>query len=160
MRLDDLLLTVAESAVDDWEKVDVRTEFHDVPEGGEVGAEPLEPSFHHTLAVFRPNVDISLAYGATVVRPFEEPWTESFGGPASLIAVWFRYRGAVVYERVVVSADGGRCVLPLPRMRQGTYVVDQQDLPMAQLLFSLLSSVRDDDTLDAALARAGLAISF
>ena len=159
MRLDKLLTTIAESTATDWEKLDVPTEYNGVCDNGEADEhQSAGPSFHHTLAVYKPDIDVSLAYGAIVARPFQEPWTESFRGPASTIAVWLRYRGAVVYEWVVASVDGGRCVLPLPGMQGGRYVVQERDLPMAQLLFNLMSSVADDETLDMALQRAGLPV--
>lgn len=158
MRLDELLTTVAESTAEDWEKLDVHTVYvWDCAREDE--CQILQPTFHHGLAVFKPDVDVSLAFGATVNSPLEEPWVERFPDrAASTIAVWLRYRGAMVFEWVVARVDGGRYVLPLPGVRNGIYVVLRENLPMARLFFNLMSTARNDEGLDATLARAGIPI--
>jgi len=82
-----------------------------------------------------------------------------FHRPASTIAVWFCYRGVPVYERILVSLEGGRYVLPLPVPRGDAWVIEERDIPMAQALFNLMSSVRDHDCLDLALERVGLKVA-
>jgi len=158
--------TVAGSSADDWCKLGVRTAYGgetDIENGWEHGAESaqqsLRPREHHNLAVYKPDIDISLAFGATVCAPFQEPWVENFqGAPASSRAVYLRYRGTVVNEWLGVSVDGGRYFLPMPQMNNGSFEVSRADLPLARLMFDLDSPGGVHKTLEAALEFAQIAI--
>lgn len=152
MRLDELLEIVAESTAADWEKLDIPTPYTGPSEDREADD---GQRFHHTLAVYRPDVDIGLSWGGVVVRPYWEPWVDNFRGEAHSFAVWLLYRGMPVYEWVVVCVDGGRTVLPVPGMRDREYILEERRRPMAGLFFHLLSSFSGEDCLDSAIRRAG-----
>ena len=65
MRLDEILTLVQASAVDDWQ----RTEVHTVYEweyGQKGGQNFIAPKTHERLLVYKPDIDVSIAMGATV----------------------------------------------------------------------------------------------
>jgi hypothetical protein len=97
--LDELLKLVEGSTVDDWHKMNIHTVY-----GWEFGQKNqqnyLEPKLHNYVAVYKPDVDVTLAFDAPVNDPFNEPWTDKFADKHAVsVAVWLRYRGVVVYER-------------------------------------------------------------
>ena len=88
------------STPDDW---------HLIPEG-RIGADE-----HHYRAVFGPNVELTLAWGAKLHDPFTEPWANQFADKsASSHLIDVNYAGALVDRLIFVYVDGSRGMIPLP----------------------------------------------
>jgi len=134
MNLPDFLKTVEQSDPSDWQKKQIQTVY-----GWNYGDDWCVPNTCAELCVYKPDIDVTLAFAATVNEDFSEPWVTKFPNPhASSVAVVFRYRGAPVYELVGVVVDGGRYLLPMPAAKgNGQYEVPRDKMPMAELLFQL-----------------------
>src|SRR5437879_13503339 len=76
MDLDTLLQTVEDSSLHDWHQTSIPTLCR--WEMGEPGEVPVRPLVHRALAVYRPDVDISLAHGAETGERLFDFWTKSF----------------------------------------------------------------------------------
>lgn len=163
MELHDLILTVESSSSDEWHRMDHHTlhgwEWGDRNINGEMYPY-IEPKTHHNLAVFKKDVDVSIVFGADVIKDFAEPWVQAFPDPkASSILVVLRYRGQVVFEWVFVVVDGGRYLLPLPKpLGNGQYQFAQDKLPFARLMFALYGQGGVHHSLEDTLKRAGVTI--
>ena len=96
MQLDELLKTVEASTPDDWYK----SQYPTFP----------KKHGHSYLAVFKPNVDISLVYGAIVNEHYQEKWLKKFSdkSPGKSVTVELRYCGSPVHLWTFVYVDGGR----------------------------------------------------
>ena len=71
-------------------------------------------------AVLRDDVSVSLEWGHLVTDPVSEVWTERFSDKHAVgIYVDVLYEGGVVYRDYVISVDGGRCILPHPKVSEG-----------------------------------------
>lgn len=110
--------------------------------------------------ILKSDLDVSIAYGATCIAPFNEPWLKNLADPnASSIYVEFRYRGAVIDRQVYVRADGSRQLLPLVDFDESSqgwhFRRDKLDIPT--LLFNVNSTKLDAD-LEAALKFLGVQI--
>jgi hypothetical protein len=159
MTLDELIAVVSGSSVDDWLTLNIHT-THGWEHGSTNGQPYTRPSEHDRLSIYRQNVDVSIAFGATVSESFQESWVTKFpNDSASSQAVWLRYRGSVVNEWVGVSVDGGRYFLPMPEPSGDTYSVSRSQLPFASLMFSLYGGQGVHQTLEDALERAGITIA-
>lgn len=155
MTLDELLGRVRTSSSDDWHKFVYRTPY--VPYCGEY----VDTNCY--LAIFKPDIDISLAYGAAIQPNFEEPWVMQFPDPhATSEAVVLRYQGTPVYEcRNFVTVDGGRYLLPMPEVpsaKGGKYQISDDRLSFARLMFNLFGIGGASQTLEEVLRRADIEI--
>ena len=75
----------------------------------------LKEESHSMYAVYKPDINISLAFGLTVNENFKEKWANSFPDPqASSQFVDLFYANTLVERIVYVVVDGGRAKLPLP----------------------------------------------
>jgi hypothetical protein len=158
MTLDELLQMVESSDASGWHKFEVGT-VYGWEYGQKGGQNYLEPKTHDVLAVYRNDIDISLVFAATVNEDFAEPWCQKFpSAKAQSVAVWLRYRGQLVYERVCVVVDGGRYLLPMPEHVGGTFQVHQSQLPIARLLFDLFRPGGPLGPLESVLNVAGVAV--
>jgi hypothetical protein len=71
---------------------------------------------HSDYAVFKHDVAISMAWGATAGGDYREPWaTRCPDATARTAYIDIFYNGALVFRDVFVAVDGDRCYLPLPR---------------------------------------------
>lgn len=128
MSLDELLDLIAHSDADTWHLVQAGTTYTDrfnvIALGG--GATAVDVDQHLGLAVYRPDVDVRIAWG---IRRDDIGTTQQFSPPerpewnthgitrdarAALLDVF--YRGALVYRTTYYWVDGGN--LPYPRSRQ------------------------------------------
>ena len=133
MTLDDILNTVLGGDPDQWEYI---ADWYRAPDGAS-----------RERAVFRPDVTLSLEWGPTVVDPFSEPWTEHFPHRhAASIHVDILYNGVLVFRDHLVSVDGGRCVLPQPRLgTDGSYVATMRQEALARTVHGLSGGSYDFD---------------
>ena len=161
MRLAELLKTVEESTADSWHKMDAHP-LHGWAYGENRGVPYVRPIDHNNLAVFRDDVDITLAWGASDEDDSDltEPWTKKFADPsARIFYVDLRYRGAPVYEWLFVLVDGARYSIPLPeRSAKGGFHVMRTDLKFGDLLFSLSGSAGSFKDLCSVLNHAEIVI--
>lgn len=100
MTFKDLLLTITKSSPSDWNVV------HDVKEmiGG-----------HFSIATYKPDLSISMAWGIEYRDRFDEPWTSNFSDKnASGDYLDLFYMGTLVDRTVLIFVDGGRAALPMP----------------------------------------------
>ncbi len=79
---------------------------------------------HSNYATFANDVSISLAWGlGRENKELVESWTKVFPPKSSrMYFLDFFYNNALIYRENVVSVDGGRCILPLPKQ-----VFDKKD---------------------------------
>jgi hypothetical protein len=78
----------------------------------------LDEDSHSSVAAFRPDLSITMAWGLSHSDDFEEPWANGFPdkrASSSFFDVF--YNNALVYRGVYVMVDGGRAKLPLPKSR-------------------------------------------
>ena len=95
----------------------------------------LEDS-HHTVAVYKPDLSVTLAWGMTINDNFLEPWANGFPDPRARgnIADVF-YNSALVLREHYVVVDGGRAYLPMPDTE--TLEVARRPADFVRLLSSL-----------------------
>ncbi len=102
MTLDEILNAVLGSDPDEWEYIADWT--------GDTNPE---------RAVLRRDLRVSIEWGRTVTDPVSEQWTMRFADKhARGIYVDVLYEGDVVFRDYAISVDGGRCILPHPRIQE------------------------------------------
>lgn len=83
---------------------------------------------HHSYMSLKKNLLVSVAWGLKQNNNFREDWANGFPDPqASSGLVDFFYSGILVYRDIYVSVDGGRAVLPLPKIERNpeTYQIER-----------------------------------
>jgi hypothetical protein len=87
---------------------------------------------------------VSIAYGLSCNDNFSEPWTNSFpDSKASSSYVDFFYSNQLVYRDLCVSVDGGRCYIPIPEIKEKSYVVSREKYQVFELLNSSADNYED-----------------
>ena len=72
---------------------------------------------HSAIATFKKDLNISLAWGITVNDDFQEDWANSNADPkASSHLIDFFFGSTLVTRQYYVSVDGGRAMLPIPKI--------------------------------------------
>ena len=69
----------------------------------------LHADFHHSVAVYKPDLCLSLGWGLTQEPDWQEPWLKKFSDPhakSAFVDVFFC--GTLVWRDVYVVVDGGR----------------------------------------------------
>jgi hypothetical protein len=124
MKLTELMETIVNSDRDHWHKITCwgantgpsyheRLTFFQTWEG-QKGV--LEAEDHSNVAIYIPDVSVTIAFGLKALDDFREDWANQFPDPhASSSYVDVFYNNALVFRDVYVSVDGGRSKLPLPR---------------------------------------------
>jgi len=98
-------------------------------------------------AVLRPDVSVSLEWGRTVTDPVAEPWTARFADKHSVgLNVDVLYHGAVVFRDYLISVDGGRCILPHPKVDEARgWTATKRQEALARAVHSLAGGSYDFD---------------
>jgi hypothetical protein len=123
MTLEELLNEITSSEPEDWHTIGCfgsgagpsyrnKLTFFNVYEG-----QPniLFSDSHTTVAVYKPNLSITMAWGLECSKEFKEEWATKFPDPsASVDFVDIFYNSALVYRDYYVVVDGGRAYLPMP----------------------------------------------
>lgn len=112
MRQEELISLIENSSPDDWDYY---------PCWGANSGESYHEGHTH-LAIFKPDICIHLSWGnpgrGMEDEPgYEEEWSKNL--PDSKIRGYyidFFYYNSLFYRIVGVSIDGGRCIIPQPRM--------------------------------------------
>lgn len=128
MSLDDLLDLICSSRADAWHLVQAGTTYTDRFNAWMVRRdEPtaLEVDQHPSLAVYRPDVDVRIAWGAQrddvgflrqLSGPMRTEWnTLSSRREATPLLLDAFYRGALVHRTTYLWGDGARFPYPRPR---------------------------------------------
>jgi hypothetical protein len=168
MTLKELIQTILKSDSSDWNEISCwgafsgpsykdKFAFYNVYEG-----EPniLHVDSHHTIAAYKNNLSITLAYGLTSNDEFIEEWANQFPNPsASSHFIDLFYNNSLVFRETYLVVDGGRCKLPIP-----SYGVDQE-LVVAQeyynfikLIQRLSSGASSDQNFESYFNRTGIKI--
>jgi hypothetical protein len=161
MRLNELMDKIIGSSRSDWHKITCwgantgpsyhnAFTFYDTWQGNE-GV--LQEDSHSNVAVYIPDVSITLAFGLRALADFKEEWANKFpDSHASSSYVDVFYNNALVFRDVYVTVDGGRANLPLPTRKfdKATKSVIALEVPekrraFIRLVQSLEGSVRDFD---------------
>jgi hypothetical protein len=96
-----------------------------------------------SYAIYRDDISIAIAYASEDdSRPFEEAWTSAFSDPTAYkgYGIIF-YQGTPILVASVISVDGARALLPLPKVNH-SYSPDY--LAFCQLLQQISGSSVDD----------------
>jgi hypothetical protein len=141
MTLDELYRTVTGSARDDWNVMicgggagpSYRDRFSQVEIGGRIW---LEYDSYGMVAVYRPDLSISLAWGFAV-GTVTEPWLHFADPEGRRCLVDLFYMGTLVDRRSYISVDGGRASLPTPEDREGVLTVPSRHSALVRLIDSL-----------------------
>jgi hypothetical protein len=160
MTLNDLVRTIESSHSSDWTVMEATT-VHSWEHGVYSGEYRLIPEQHTNHAVYTPDVDISIVWGATENENFQEPWTQKYSDPsARMVHVETRYKGNTVQRSLAVYVDGSRYLLPLPEFdsQNSRYVVKQDDLDFGRLLFELYGPGGSAQTIEDAFSWADVEV--
>lgn len=142
MTLDELRTLVADSTASDWHRIlkigpTYRDRFGSWSSPAD-GTSGVDHDSHVELAVYRPDIDLTIAYGMAENqhdRDLSFEWSENF--PDSKIReislVDFFWRGSLVDRLNYVHVDGARGILPFGGGHQGLRIT-QYELTVARLL--------------------------
>jgi hypothetical protein len=87
------------------------------------------------VATLKSDVSIKLQWGRTCVSEFDEPWTRKFPNhEATSEYAEVLHQGSPVYREIYVAADGGKVLLPMPR-------IETLEVPTNKLRFAALLNV-------------------
>lgn len=122
MNLRDLMKTIVESDETDWHKINCwgAGSGPSYKHRLEVSTGPgdrwdLDVPSHGEIAVFKPDVSITMAWGFPSNDDYQEEWTQSFPdekAKSDLVDIF--YNNALVFRDRYVVVDGGRAYLPIP----------------------------------------------
>ena len=166
MQLSNFLTTILSSNSTDWEVIaDGPTYLYD-PEIWHTGSDQLlniTIKTHHSIAVYRQDISISLAWGLENHDSFNEDYATRFADSSASTA-WLDlfYSGSLIKRELYVIVDGGRAFLPLAdrKVEKDTYkiigwTVDQDRYKLIKLLNGIRSNAYD---FDSYFARSGIEI--
>jgi hypothetical protein len=99
-----------------------------------------------TVAAYKPDLNLTIAWGLPRSDRFDEPWATKFAdGAASSAFLEVFYAGALVFRDFYVSVDGGRADLPVPSERDGIITISREQ----NLLIRSISALQGEQRLDA-----------
>ncbi|MCO7219506.1 hypothetical protein [Klenkia sp. PcliD-1-E] len=155
MDLTELLTTIATTPASGWSQLSppTLTQIKTAP-GDQL---QVWLSGHDSVAYLRSNLDVSVAWGA---EHHKDPWTGVWARWSTLPDRTVRgmyaevlWRGRPVHRQLLAVADGGRHYLPRPSPLMAPngddvdeWVVDQNELPLARLINSLVNRESDVDS--------------
>lgn len=126
MRLDDLRVTVRESARTDWHKITCwgsgsGPSYRDRLTSGRINGDYVEYESHGNVAVYIPDIDISIAWGLDRDRDDRDlhfEWDGTFADSKTTVTFAdIFYRGSLVDREYHANVDGGRALLPIGHTR-------------------------------------------
>lgn len=145
MTFDKLIRIIIGSSSEDWNTIDCNR-----PNPSFGYAVDPNDDIHYSVAAYKPDLAITMAWGMPCLKDFKEPWTDRFADKkASSRYVDVFYSGSVVFRDLFVVVDGGRASLPMPKA--GTNEVKVLEATFIRTLDELNSSTsRYDDYLKQA----------
>lgn len=162
MDLRNLLKTVIESAPKDWYLTAEAPSYHDhlrFFEKYEGQENVLRVEAHHSVAVYIPDVSITMAWGLKWAEDFEGHWCKNFPDPKAnggFLDVFFN--NALVYRALYVWVDG--IYLPLPqRTEEGNFKVTNRACSLTKIIDRMGKSPRPDHhPYESDVRRAGFTV--
>jgi len=142
MRLDELQTTISNSLPAEWQRIKLsgptyRDRFGawSSPADGTSG---IDHDSHVEVAVYRPDIDLTVAYGMPESQhehKLKFEWSANFPDSAirEISIADFFWRGSLVERVSYVYVDGGRGIVPLGGGHQGLQIT-QYGLAAARLL--------------------------
>lgn len=124
MRLEDYLQEVINSNEEDWSVISCwgagsgpsYLDQFTVWNKGNKEFHNIEIESHSMVASYKKNLSISIAWGLRHNDNFIEEWANKFPDSKAMSSYLdFFYNGVLVLREIIVSVDGGRCYLPLPK---------------------------------------------
>jgi hypothetical protein len=104
-------------------------------------------SSHAAIMAFRRDLAITMAYGMVCREEVHADWTRAFPDQrSSMRYLDFFYNSALVFRDVLISVDGGQCVLPIPNPGPTSpYEVPRRKRDIARLVHQITNPMRDFD---------------
>ncbi|PWK16150.1 hypothetical protein [Tumebacillus permanentifrigoris] len=126
----------------------------------------VEVESHSNVASFKEDLSISMAWGFEANDDFSEDWTDRFSDTrASSAYLDFFYKGVLVRREIFVNVDGGRAMLPLPKVtwNASTNTVEGLSITREQynifrLIASHVGNEEDVERYEQYVDRAGFTI--
>ncbi|MGX1025377.1 hypothetical protein RKD37_000188 [Streptomyces ambofaciens] len=154
MRLADIRNTIEQSTNEDWHHIGCwgggsGPSFHDRWErwgtlgGEELSKWSLDLESHGNTLVNRENVALTIAWGITVNKGMTPDWnTFPDDRPVDYQVGDVFWNGALVDRHLLVSVDGGRVILPVPKpiydKREGKTIVARFEVTRFERAFARL----------------------
>ena len=119
---------------------------------------------HSSYAAFAKDLSISLAWGLGLKnKELNESWTQVFPDKsARMYFLDFFYNKALIYRETVVSVDGGRCILPLPKQvfdkADETKVIEYRINSIINNILRLVNSLQTTYDYDSYISRSGIIV--
>lgn len=146
MRLQDVLGTVAGSAVEDWAilfRPTFRYRVSGVPEPGG-SRDRLEVDEHRIAFSYKPDIAITMAYGLVEEGAYQLPPGHRFAQEnARTLYVDIFLEGRLVFRETVVSVDRHRGLLPMPRDWNPPIQIPVAQYSLVRLLHALAGPPTD-----------------
>jgi len=166
MNLRELLDIVINSSSQDWHAIGCwgyssgpsyhdHLSFHEIYKGQ---PNVLHVESHSNVAVYIPDVSITMAYGLDIGDGrYEQPWVKNFPDEnANVHFVDVFFNKALVYRDAYVTVDGGRILLPVPRRtKNGNLEVAERACRFVKLLDSMS---HNGSEFDFSIKRAGFTV--
>jgi len=96
-------------------------------EGHQVSGEVdfLEPNSHSTIAIYKPNIAVAMAWGADS-ESYQFDWVKQFPNEtASIFLLDFLFHGILIKRIHIVAVDEGRYYIPAPNFAP-LYITKEQ----------------------------------
>jgi hypothetical protein len=102
---------------------------------------------HSAIMAYRRDLAITMAYGMVCREEVHADWTRVFPDQrSSMRYLDFFYNSALVFRDVLISVDGGQCVLPIPNPGPTSpYEVPRRKRDLARLVHQITNPMRDFD---------------
>jgi hypothetical protein len=132
VKLEEIKWMVSESTPEDWSVLPDGPTYHDwISQVASSGQRWVEVDSHHSVVVYKDDVDLRLAWGLTHSLNLSfDGWSWPDKSISRLFVDVF-WRGALVDRRHVLLVDGGRCYLPNParaHVRTGESIEDSETI--------------------------------
>lgn len=86
-------------------------------QGGEFSN--IDIDSHSMIGVYKPNIDITIAWGLESNSEFISEWANKFDDShATSSFIDFFLRGHMIFRDILVTVDGGRVHIPIPLLRR------------------------------------------
>jgi hypothetical protein len=124
MRLDEMLTLIEQSKPSDWTPVycgSAGPSYHDRLQSTIAEKRvQVEVESHDTIGVYRPEIDLTIAYGMSSERhaqPLQIEWAEKNGWGETFVNYCDTFwRGQLVHRISYYEVDSGRCGIPVPTL--------------------------------------------
>lgn len=163
MYLDNLLITLQDSRAADWDRLPIDNIYTwEVAKYFDSNLQEhsyIVPNCHGCYALYRFDVDLSLAWGAAVKDDARAPWMKWFDAPKATV-IQLRYRGNPTCVWRAAMVENGKFLIPEPQSFDGkNLMIDEEALRLARLLFEIHAPSDPPKSLDEFFAERGIHVS-